>query len=77
MGGILRTFRDAWDMETFIGKNGYVYIARDKEHMEQLKNLHTERGQQELIEVQTVRNAMTPIKTHFTLSGDILDIETA
>ena len=29
-GAILKTLRDSWDMETYVGKDGYVYIAEDK-----------------------------------------------
>ena len=76
VGGILRTLRDAWDMETFIGKNGYVYIARDKEHMKQLQSSHITQVEQQVEEVQTARSAMTPIKTNYTLTGDVFDIDT-
>ena len=48
VGGILRTLRDAWDMETSIGKNGYVYIARDKEHMKQLQSSHITQVEQQV-----------------------------
>ena len=76
VGGILRTLRDAWDMETSIGKNGYVYIARDKEHMKQLQSSHITQVEQQVEEVQTARSAMTPIKTNYTLTGDVFDIDT-
>ena len=76
VGGILRTLRDEWDMETSIGKNGYVYIARDKEHMKQLQSSHITQVEQQVEEVQTARSAMTPIKTNYTLTGDVFDIDT-
>ena len=75
IGAILKTLRDAWDMETYIGKDGYVYIAENKNALEQLRNLKVTNDQQKIIEIQTERDALTPIKTNFTLSGDIFDIE--
>ena len=75
IGAILKTLRDAWDMETYIGKDGYVYIAENKNALEQLRNLKVTNDQQKIIEIQTERDDLTPIKTNFTLSGDIFDIE--
>ena len=70
------TLRGGMEMEAFNWKNGYVYIARDKEHMKQLQSSHITQVEQQVEEVQTARSAMTPIKTNYTLTGDVFDIDT-
>lgn len=34
---VLNTLRESWDMATLVGNDGYIYIARDKEHLKQLR----------------------------------------
>jgi hypothetical protein len=36
INALLKTLRDAWNMTTLIGEDGYIYIARDAEHLKQL-----------------------------------------
>ena len=74
VGGMLRMFRHAWDMETWISRDGYIYIARNREHLEELKN----RKAGEAVEQQSVgrssRGAVQPVKKNFTLTGHIFDV---
>jgi hypothetical protein len=74
IGGMLRMFRHAWDMETWISDDGYIYIARNKEHLAQLKSKKDE----DVIEKQVIKRSgkegVPPRKTNFTLTGHVFDV---
>jgi hypothetical protein len=73
IGGMLKMFRHAWDMETWISNDGYIYIARSREHLEQLRN----KKAGEAVETQIIKRAskgnVQPGKKNFTLTGNIFD----
>ncbi|MDR2362082.1 MAG: TonB-dependent receptor, partial [Prevotellaceae bacterium] len=73
IGGMLKMFRRAWDMETWISNDGYIYVARSREHLEQLKNKKTD----ETVETQIIKRSskgnVQPGKKNFTLTGNIFD----
>ncbi len=69
VGGVLRMFNKSWDMITLVGKDGFIYIARDKEQLEQLQL----RKETVKTEVQQFRKKLIPIKRNFLLSGEIVD----
>jgi hypothetical protein len=74
VGGMLKMFRHAWDMETQISPDGYIYIARNKTHLEELKR----KKAGETIEKQTLkrgdRHGLQPRKRNFTLTGTVFDV---
>ena len=37
VGAVLKTLEDAWDMVVLVSNDGYIYIARSAEHLEQLQ----------------------------------------
>ena len=71
VGGMLKMFVTSWDMITLVGKDGFIYIAKDKEQLELLQN------HKEIIktEITQSRKKLIPVKRNFLLSGDIVDIE--
>jgi len=71
VGGVLKMFTNAWDMVTLVGKDGFIYIAKNKEQLEQLQN-HKEIVQTEVIQTH---KKLKPVKKNFLLSGEIVDIE--
>lgn len=64
-------------MEVLLGEDGYIYIARDKEHLQQLQN----RNQAATVQKQETEHQKIvgkgPVKKNFTLIGEILDKSTA
>lgn len=77
VGAVLDILRDSWDMEVLIGEDGYIYIARDKNHLNQLRNAN----QAANVQRQTVAHQKIvgkgPVKKDFTLVGEISDKSTA
>ena len=69
VAGVLKMFTTAWDMVTLVGKDGFIYIARDKEQLNQLLQ-HKEVVKEEK---QQSRKTLKPIKRNFLLSGEIAD----
>ncbi len=69
VAGVLKMFTTAWDMVTLVGKDGFIYIARDKEQLNQLLQ-HKEIVKEEK---QQSRKTLKPIKRNFLLSGEIAD----
>ena len=71
VGGVLRMFTKSWDMVTLVGKDGFIYIAKDKAQLEQLQN-HKEVVQ---TEIKQIHKKLVPVKKNFLLSGEIADVE--
>ena len=69
VSGALKMFSKSWDMVTLIGKDGYIYVAKDKAQLEWLQqnkeNIEIERTQS--------RKSLKPVKRNFLLSGEIVD----
>jgi hypothetical protein len=77
ISGMLKMFRSAWGMETLIGDDGYIYIARSKEHLEELRGRQTAVAVQQTERVAASRRAAaTPVKRRFTITGEITDVNT-
>lgn len=77
VGAVLNILRKSWDMEVLVGDDGYIYIGRDEEHLQQLQNTNRNAStQRETIEHQQIVGD-GPIKRNFTLMGEILDVSTA
>ena len=77
VGAVLNILRKSWDMEVLLAEDGYIYIARDKEHLQQLQN----RNQAVTVQKQETEHQRIvgsgPVKKNFTLIGEILDKSTA
>lgn len=71
VGGVLRMVSKSWDMVTLVGKDGFIYIAKNKEQLDQLQN-HKEVVQTEIIQTH---KKLFQVKRNFLLSGEIVDIE--
>ncbi|MCE1199148.1 MAG: TonB-dependent receptor [Marinilabiliales bacterium] len=69
VGGILHMFRNSWDMVTLVGKDGFIYVAKDKEQLNQL--LHQKEEVQEVRVIE--RKNLKPVKRNFLLSGEVVD----
>ncbi|MDR1680953.1 MAG: TonB-dependent receptor [Prevotellaceae bacterium] len=74
IGGMLKMFRHAWDMETWISDDGYIYIARNREHLEQLKNKKAGEAVEKQIIKRSSKGSVQPVKRNFTLTGNIFDV---
>lgn len=77
VGAVLNVLRRSWDMEVLLGEDGYIYIARDKEHLQQLQS----RNQAATVQKQETEHKKIigsgPVKKNFTLIGEIIDKSTA
>ena len=73
IGGMLKMFRRAWDMETWIGSDGYIYIARNRKHLEELKSKKTGEVVEKQIVKRSSKGSVQPAKRNFTLTGNIFD----
>ena len=62
-------FSSAWDIVTLVGKDGFIYIAKDKEQLDKLLQ------HKEIVEIdkQQSRKKLVPVKRNFLLSGEIVD----
>ncbi len=69
VGGVLRMIRNSWDMTTLVGQDGFIYIAKDKEHL----NLLMQGKEEEKNVTVVTRKALKPVKRNFLLSGDIVN----
>ncbi len=69
IGGVLKMFSSAWDMVTLVGKDGFIYIAKDREQLDKLLQ------HKEIVEIdkQQSRKKLVPVKRNFLLSGEIVD----
>ena len=71
--GTLVVMRKAWDMVTIVGKDGYIYIAKDSadmvmlQHNKSISNVNIETTQRK------IRSKIDPIKHNFLLSGEVFD----
>ncbi len=77
IGAVFDALRNGWDMLVVLGDDGYVYIARDMEHLQQLKVSNRENTAQLQILEHTARTGSGPVKTNFTLTGEIIDKSTS
>ena len=77
VGAVLDVLRKSWDMSVLVGEDGYIYIARNDEHLAQLQNQNKSVTVQRQTEVHYQRTASGPIKRDFTLTGEVLDIKSA
>lgn len=77
VGAVLNILRRSWDMEVLLGEDGYIYIARDKDHLQQLQSMNqaVTVQKQESEHQRIVGDG--PVKKNFTLIGEILDKSTA
>lgn len=77
VGAVLDMLEYSWDMWVELGEDGYIYIARNLEHLNELKA----KNQQSTIQRQTTervaRAGLGPVKKDFTLTGEIYDKSTA
>jgi hypothetical protein len=73
IGGMLKMFRHAWDMETWISNDGYIYIARNREHLEALKSRTAGEAVGKQVVKRASRGRVPPRKRNFTLTGTIFD----
>jgi exosome complex RNA-binding protein Rrp4 len=75
VGAVLNILRRSWDMEVLLGEDGYIYIARDKEHLQQLQS----RNQAATVQKQETEHKKIvgsgPIASHLTslLSEDLIN----
>ncbi len=69
VGDVLKMMRNSWDMVTLVGQDGYIYIAKDKEHLDILTQLKDEEKNVK----SASRNKLIPVKRNFLLSGEIVD----
>ena len=76
VGGMLKMFRNAWGMETLIGDDGYIYIARNREHLEELRGRQVAAAPASGLAAASRRAAAAPVKRRFTLTGEIVDVNT-
>ena len=77
VGAVLNVLRKSWNMSVLVGEDGYIYIARNDEHLAQLQNQNKSVTVQRQTEVHHQRTASGPIKRDFTLTGEVLDIKSA
>jgi hypothetical protein len=77
INGMLRMFRSAWGMETLISDDGYIYIARSREHLEELRGRQVAAAPTSGLAAASRRAAAgAPLKRKFTLTGEIVDVNT-
>ena len=69
VGGVLKMMRNSWDMVTLLGQDGYIYVAKDKEHLDMLTQLKDEEKNVK----SASRKKLVPVKKNFLLSGEIVD----
>ena len=77
VGAVLDILRDSWDMLVLIGEDGYIYIARDEKHLQTLRGANQEATVQRQALEHQKRVGSGPVKTNFTVVGEILDKSTA
>ncbi len=77
VGEVLKTMRSSWNMVTHIGEDGYIYIARSEEHLKQLQSENKSAIVQLKTQVNETRSASAPVKSNFTLTGEVFDNATA
>lgn len=76
IGGMLKMFGSAWDLKYKISEDGYIYIARNNQQLEDLIRgnvvSHIQLKQVE----QKAKRGQQPILRNFTLTGEIFDQKT-
>lgn len=74
--GMLRMFEKSWSMSCLINEDGFIYIGKDKNHLDSL--IRSKSIEKEIITKTTQKNKerLKPVKRNFTLTGDVLDINT-
>ena len=76
VGGMLRMFENAWNLKSRISDDGYIYIARNTQQLENLVQgnivSHIHQKQVE----QKAKQKLQPILRNFTLTGEIFDQKT-
>ncbi|MBQ2912514.1 MAG: TonB-dependent receptor [Bacteroidales bacterium] len=77
VGAVLKTLEDAWDMVVLVSNDGYIYIARSAEHLEQLQQQNKDANVQKVVAMREERTASGPCKKNFTLTGIVSDISTS
>ena len=73
VGAVLKVLRKSWDMSVLVGEDGFIYIACDDEHLAQLQNQNKAVTVQRETEVRQQRTGFGPIKTDFTLTGEVTE----
>ncbi len=74
---VLNVLRRSWKMVVHIGEDGYIYIARSEEHLQQLMKNNKEAVVEQKTQVYRERSASDPVKRNFVLTGEVLDVSTA
>ncbi len=75
INGVLKKFEDSWDMACMVSEDGgYIYIARDLAHLNELMAGHAGARQEVIVEKRIVRSAVEPRKRNFTLTGEVADV---
>jgi len=69
VGGVLKMFTTSWDMVTLVGKDGFIYVAKNKDQLDKL----LQNKEEVKIEKQQSRKTLVPKKRNFLLSGEIVD----
>lgn len=77
VGAVLKILRNSWDMEVLVAEDGFIYIARDAEHLRMLQSANQAKTIQKESDEHQKRVGSGPIKTDFTLVGEIADMSTA
>ena len=77
LGAVLRVLRNSWDMSVLVGEDGFIYIARNPDHLTQLQNQNRATTTQRQVEEHRQRTATGPIKKEFTLVGEVLDVKSS
>ena len=76
VGEVLNTMRSSWNMTVHVGEDGYIYIARNREHLEQLQSSNKAATTKQLTQEQESRSAGQPVKRNFTATGEVFDNQT-
>lgn len=76
VGEVLNTMRSSWNMTVHVGEDGYIYIARNREHLEQLQSSNKAATTKQLVQQQESRSAGQPVKRNFTATGEVFDNQT-
>ncbi|MDR1226237.1 MAG: TonB-dependent receptor [Prevotellaceae bacterium] len=75
IGGMLKMFQNSWNMVSLISGNGYIYIAKDKQQLAELQNSNLQKNIEVTESKKVERSSLNPIKRNFTLTGEVVDVE--
>ena len=76
INGVLAELSEgAWEMTTRIADDGFIYIARDADHLAQLMSGNATAIETVAEEKREARVAQAAVKRNFTLTGEVIDID--